>query len=160
MTPNTLFYILIGIIVLNFTIDKILDHLNAKKFDDPIPEEVNDVFDSEEYLRSQSYKKEKYRFGIITSTISIVATLLFFFLDGFKYVDEFARSFSDNNIIVALIFFGIIMLAADLLGTPFSYYNTFVIEEKYGFNKTTRKTFVLDGSSNWWAIDGSYNLVL
>lgn len=144
MTPDTLFYILIGIIVLNFSIDKVLDHLNAKKFGDPIPDEVSDVFDAEEYLRSQKYKKEKYRFGLVTSSISIVATLLFFFLDGFKYVDDLARSFSDNNIVIALIFFGIIMLAADLLSTPFSYYNTFVIEEKYGFNKTTRKTFLLD----------------
>lgn len=149
MTATALFYIIIGILVLNFVVDKILDSLNAKHFNDPIPAELRDVYNKEEYEKSQSYKKEKYRFGMLTSTISMGATLLFFFLDGFEFVDQIARSFSDNNIIVALIFFGIIMLANDVLSTPFSYYNTFVIEEKYGFNKTTISTFILDKLKGW-----------
>lgn len=149
MTATALFYIIIGILVLNFIIDKILDSLNAKHFNDAVPAELNDVYDSDEYEKSQRYKKEKYTFGILTSTISIVATLLFFFLDGFEFVDQLARSFSENAIVVALIFFGIIMLANDILSTPFSYYNTFVIEEKYGFNKTTIKTFILDKCKGW-----------
>ena len=149
MTATALFYIIIGILVLNFVIDKILDTLNAKHFNDPIPAELQDVYNKEEYEKSQAYKKEKYRFGMLTSSISMGATLLFFFLDGFEFVDQIARSFSDNNIIVALIFFGIIMLANDVLSTPFSYYNTFVIEEKYGFNKTTISTFILDKLKGW-----------
>ncbi|MAO07094.1 MAG: peptidase M48 [Alteromonas sp.] len=149
MSPNTLFYIIIGIIVLNFLIDKILDALNAKHFDDSIPRELNDVYDTAAYEKSQQYKKEKYRFGLLTSVVSFVATLLFFFFDGFEWVDQWARSFSNNNIVVALIFFGIIMLASDILGTPFAYYHTFVIEEKYGFNKTTLKTFFLDKIKGW-----------
>ena len=144
MTPNLLFYIIIGLLVLNFIVDKILDSLNAKHYNDPVPEELNDVYDKDEYVKSQRYKKENYRFSNITSLISIIATLLFFFLDGFSFVDEWARSFSNNNIIISLLFFGAIMLASDILSTPFSYYHTFIIEEKYGFNKTTRKTFVLD----------------
>ncbi|MBW2938337.1 M48 family metallopeptidase [Aureisphaera sp. CAU 1614] len=149
MTATALFYIIIGILVLHFVIDKILDSLNAKHFNDPIPAELQDVYNKEEYEKSQAYKKEKYRFGMLTSFISMGATLLFFFLDGFEFVDQIARSFSDNNIIVALIFFGIIMLADDVLSTPFSYYNTFVIEEKYGFNKTTISTFILDKLKGW-----------
>ncbi|MAY23213.1 MAG: peptidase M48 [Flavobacteriaceae bacterium] len=149
MSPNTLFYIIIGVIVLNFVIDKILDALNAKHFDDSIPRELNDVYDTAAYEKSQQYKKEKYRFGLLTSVVSFVATLLFFFFDGFEWVDQWARSFSNNNIVVALIFFGIIMLASDILGTPFAYYHTFVIEEKYGFNKTTLKTFFLDKIKGW-----------
>ena len=144
MSPNTLFYIIIGILIVNFIIDKWLSHLNSKHFDDPVPREINDVYDEAEYRRSQEYKKEKYRFGLISSSVSIVATLAFFFLDGFKYVDALARRFSDNDIIVGVVFFGIIVLAADILGTPFAYYNTFVIEEKYGFNKTTKKIFITD----------------
>ena len=144
MTPQILFYIIIGILIVNFIVDKILDTLNAKHFDDPIPDELNDVYDLEEYQKSQAYKKENQKFGNITSSISIIATLLFFFLDGFKYVDELARNISDNNIIITLVFFGIIMFASDILSTPFSYYRTFVIEEKFGFNKTTRKLFILD----------------
>ena len=144
MSATTLFYIIIGILVLNFIWDKYLDYLNAQRFDDPIPESLKDVYDTERYLKSQAYKQEKYRFSWITGTISIIATLLFFFLDGFAWVDGWARSFSDNEIVVGLIFFGIIMGASSILGLPFSYYSTFVIEEKYGFNKTNLKTFVLD----------------
>jgi len=149
MTSQTLFYIIIGILVVNFVIDKILDLLNARRFQDSVPPELKDVYDNSEYERSQLYKREKYHFGRLTGTIFIVATLLFFFFDGFALVDGIARTYSDNNIIIAIVFFGIIMLASDLLGTPFSYYSTFVIEEKYGFNKTTRKTFVFDKFKGW-----------
>ncbi|MCB0457657.1 MAG: M48 family metallopeptidase [Flavobacteriaceae bacterium] len=149
MTTTTLFYIIIGILALNFLIDKILDTLNAKHFNDPVPEELKDVYEAKEYEKSQRYKKENYRFGILTSSISFIATLLFFFLGGFEFVDQLARSFSNNEIVIALIFFGIIMMASDILSTPISYYHTFVIEEKYGFNKTTFKTFVLDKIKGW-----------
>ena len=149
MTSQALFYIIIGILVLNFIIDKIIDSLNAKHFDDPIPTELQDVYNEEEYKKSQEYKKENYRFATLTASISLVATLAFFFFDGFAWIDSWARSFSENSIVVALIFFGIILLASDLLSTPFSYYHTFVIEDKYGFNKTTRKTFVLDKLKGW-----------
>lgn len=149
MSPELLFYIIIGILVFNFIFDKVLDALNAKHFNDPVPEELSDVYDKDEYDKSQRYKKEKYRFNLGVSLISIIATLLFFFLDGFAFVDGLARQFSENNTVVALLFFGIILFASDLLGTPFSYYSTFVIEEKYGFNKTTHKTFVFDKIKGW-----------
>ncbi len=144
MTPTTLFYILIGIIVINFIVDKILDSLNAKHFDDEVPAELTDVYEEEEYKKSQAYKKTNYKFGNLTSIFTLVLTLGFFFLDGFQFVDSIARSYSDNSIVIALIFFGIIMLGSDILTTPFSYYRTFVIEEKFGFNKSTKKIFVLD----------------
>lgn len=150
MTSETLFYIIIGILVFNFLFDKILDSINAKRFQDPVPNELEDVYDAEAYAKSQAYKNEKHRFGKLTSSVSIIATLLFFFFDGFAYIDEIARSFSENSMVIALIFFGIIMGASDILGTPFSYYNTFVIEEKYGFNKTTRKTFIFDKIKGWF----------
>lgn len=149
MKPETIFLIIIAILVVSFIIDQALDYLNAKHFNDPLPADLQDVFDDEEYKKSQRYKKEGYKFGFLTSSISLIATLLFFFLDGFAYVDGLARSVSNNEIIVALIFFGIIMIASDIISTPFSYYSTFVIEEKYGFNKTTRKTFFLDKLKGW-----------
>ncbi|GGW85667.1 M48 family metallopeptidase [Salegentibacter mishustinae] len=149
MNPQTLFYIIIAIIIIDFIIDKILDTLNAKHFDDPVPQELNDVYDKEEYEKSQRYKKERYRFGIITSTFSVLLTLGFIIFDGFAWVDGIARNFTDNAIQVALIFFGIIMIGSDILTTPFSWYSTFVIEEKYGFNKTTKKTFFLDKIKGW-----------
>jgi len=149
MTPQTLFYILIAIIVINFMIEKWLHFLNFKRFNDPIPGELKDVYDKTEYEKSQEYKKVNFKFSLLTSSISIVATLLFFFLDGFAFVDDIARSYSENSIVIALIFFGIIFLASDLLSTPFSYYDTFVIEEKFGFNKSTKKLFFIDKLKGW-----------
>ncbi|AVR45923.1 peptidase M48 [Christiangramia fulva] len=144
MKPETLFYIIIAIIAIDFIIDKILDALNAKHFNDPVPSELEDVYDNEEYEKSQRYKKERYKFGLVSSTFSVLLTLVFIIFGGFAWVDEIARSISDNEIVISLVFFGIIMLGSDLLMTPFSLYSTFVIEEKYGFNKTTKKTFILD----------------
>ncbi len=149
MTGAQLFYIIIGIIVVNFIIDKIIDAINAKHFDDTLPQEINDVYDNDDYLKSQAYKKTNYKFGLLTSTFSLVLTLTFFFLDGFEYVDNIARSFSDNDIIIALLFFGIIMFASDILTTPFTYYKIFVIEERFGFNKTSKRTFILDKLKGW-----------
>lgn len=149
MTANTLFYIIIGLLTANFIFDKVLDYLNAKHFKDAIPADLNDVYETSEYEKSQRYKQEKYKFGSITSSVSFVATLLFFFLNGFEWVDQWARSVSDNNTAIALLFFGSILFASDLFGIPFSYYNTFVIEEKFGFNKTTLQTFILDKLKGW-----------
>jgi len=149
MTSQIIFIIIIGILLVSFMIDKVLDTLNAKHFNDPLPEKLNDVYDDAAYKKSQAYKKEKYRFGIVTSTFSLFLTIGFLFFDGFAYVDELARSISDNAIVIALIFFGIIMIASDILTTPFSYYNTFVIEEKYGFNKSTSKLFLFDKLKGW-----------
>ena len=149
MTATTLFYIIITILILSFIIDKILDTLNSSHYNDSIPIELKDVYNHKEYQKSQAYKKVNARFGSITSFVSLVATLAFFFLDGFAFVDEWARTFSDNTIIIALLFFGSIMFASDLLSTPFSYYHTFIIEEKFGFNKTTLKTFLVDKIKGW-----------
>ena len=131
MTSTILFYIIIGIIFINFISDKVLGALNAKHFNDTLPTELEDVYDKKEYEKSQSYKATNYKFSNITSIFSLILTLAFFYFDGFEYVDNIARSYSSNNTIIALIFFGIIMLGSDLLTTPFSYYKTFVIEENF-----------------------------
>ena len=144
MTSTTLFYIIIAIIIINFILDKVLDALNAKHYNDPIPEELSDVYDEAEYKKSQAYKQTNYKFGIWSSTFSLALTLAFLLLDGFEYVDTIARSYSNNPIVIALLFFGIIMFVSSIITMPFSYYKTFVIEEKFGFNKTTKKTFVFD----------------
>ena len=144
MSPTTLFYIIIGILLLSFIVDKILDTLNEQRFDDEIPEKLKDVYDENEYKKSQAYKKTKAKFSKITSFFSTTFTLVFFLFDGFNYIDTFARIPTENPILVALIFFGIILLGSEIIATPLSYYSTFVIEEKFGFNKSTKKTFWLD----------------
>jgi STE24 endopeptidase len=149
MTATNLFWIIIAIIIINFIIDKVLDILNAKHFNDTLPDPINDVYDADDYKKSQAYKQTNHKFGIITSSFSLVLTLVFLFLDGFEYVDNIARGFSENPIIIALVFFGIIMIGSDVLTTPFAYYKTFVIEQRFGFNKTTKKTFVTDKIKGW-----------
>ena len=144
MEPSTLFNILITILLIKFVIDSVLNHLNAKHFNDTLPNDISDVYEINEYQQSQSYKKTNHNFSKITSLFSLITTLLFFFLNGFSIVDEIARGFSNNIIIITLIFFGIIIIGSDIISIPFSLYKTFVIEEKFGFNKSTKKLFFLD----------------
>lgn len=149
MTSTTLFYIIIAVILINFIVDKILGSLNAKHFNDELPLELQDIYDETEYKKSQAYKAVNYRFSNYTSMFSLLLTLGFFYFDGFEFVDNIARGYSENPIFIALIFFGIIMFASDIITLPFSYYKTFVIEENFGFNKTTLKIFVLDKIKGW-----------
>ena len=144
MEPSTLFNILITILLIKFVIDSVLNHLNAKHFNDTLPNDVSDVYEINEYLKSQTYKRTNHNFSKITSLFSLITTLLFFFFNGFFIVDEIARGFSNNIIIITLIFFGIIIVGSDIISIPFSLYKTFVIEEKFGFNKATKKIFFLD----------------
>ena len=110
MTPQLLFYILIGIIIAKFLFDTFLDAQNAKHFNDAIPKELEGIYNPEEYEKSQAYKKVNYKFSLITSTFSLLLTLFFFLLDGFAFVDEIARNITNNTILITLIFFGIIII--------------------------------------------------
>lgn len=144
-----LFYIIIGVIVADFIFERILAYLNATKWSDTLPEEVRGIYDEAKYRHQQAYQQVNYRFSSITSTFSFALMLLMFLLAGFAWVNDMALSVSTNSILTALVFLGILLLASDILNTPFSVYDTFVIEEKFGFNKTTPKTFVLDKLKGW-----------
>jgi len=150
MTPTVIFYILIGIISIKFLFDTFINSLNAKHFNDVISEELEGIYNEDEYLKSQHYKKANYKFSLYSSLFSIVTTLLFFILDGFAFVDSYAKTVSSNPILITLIFFGIIAFTSDILSLPFSYYKTFVIEEKFGFNKTSNATFMFDKIKSWF----------
>src|SRR5690554_1147654 len=149
MDPQSLFYILIAVLVVNFLIDKIIDAHNAKHFNAPIPKPLEDVYDQEAYQKSQNYKKVNYRYSLIASVCSFIVILLFFLFEGFARVDAFARSLVADEIAVGLLFFAILFVMSDLLSMPFSYYHTFVIEEKFGFNRSSKQTFFLDRIKGW-----------
>ncbi|MEN8790131.1 MAG: M48 family metallopeptidase [Flavobacteriaceae bacterium] len=149
MSHTILFTIIIAVLLLQFALETFLNYLNARRFGDAIPEELSDVFDKEAYRKSQDYKLHNYRFGLISSVFSLLLTLGFLLLGGFEWADQLALRISPNPIWRALMFFGIIMLGSDLLSTPFSWYQTFVIEEKFGFNKTTPRLFILDKLKGW-----------
>jgi len=149
MDAQTLFYIIIGILVFDFLLDQLLGYLNYTWYSKAIPQELEDVYDTDEYLKSQDYKKTNYKFSLLSGTFSFITILVFLFFDGFAIIDTWARSFTDNQIVIALLFFMVIAVAGELISLPFSLYSTFVIEEKFGFNKTTGKTFVLDKIKSW-----------
>ncbi len=146
---NTIFFIIIGILIFSYLLDEYLDLLNSKFRNRNIPKELEGIYDDEKYKKSQNYGKANDRFSFISSTFMLILTLGMFFFAGFNYVNQIAVDFSDNQIIQALIFFGILLLASDIITTPFAYYSVFVIEEKYGFNKTTLKTFIFDKLKGW-----------
>ncbi|MCK0160211.1 M48 family metallopeptidase [Allomuricauda sp. F6463D] len=144
MEKNSLFYVILAILVVQYLVHQYLEHLNAKRFKSSLPSELADVFDEDEYQKSQQYQRTNYKFGVISDGFSLVLTICFLSFGGFEWVDQLTRSITKDMIPMALIFFGIIMLGSAVLGLPFSYYQTFVIEERYGFNKTTKSTFLSD----------------
>jgi len=144
-----IFLIIITIIVLNYLLDRIVEYLNISKCSNTIPKELEGIYDSEKYAKSQNYLKVNYKFSILTSTFSVLVILVMLFTGGFAFVDNLTASVTENVIIHALLFFGILMLASDIINTPFDLYDTFVIEHKFGFNKTTVKTYILDKLKTW-----------
>ncbi|MEP2280770.1 M48 family metallopeptidase [Maribacter sp.] len=149
MDNTFVFYCILFILIAEFILATVMNYLNAKRFKDPIPEDLIDVYNSDEYEKSQAYKLTNYKFSVFTSIFSLLLILSFLLFGGFAYVDSIAQNQSDNIILQALIFFGIIMIGSDIINIPFSYYQTFVIEEKFGFNKTTLSTFFLDKLKQW-----------
>ena len=146
---NTIFYIILAIVVFDFALERFLDYLNTTRWSSILPDELKGIYDPDRYEKSQKYEQENQKFGKLTSSFSLTLMITMLFLAGFAVVDNWAREISANQIVIALIFFGILGFAMDIVNTPFSLYNTFVIEEKYGFNKTTLKTFFLDKVKGW-----------
>ena len=144
MSPSAILYIILGISIVSYLFDQFLDYLNLKAQRKDIPSEIADFFDKEKYQKSLNYQADQQRFSFISSAFSFLLSLLMLLLGGFGWLDSVLRPFIGNEIILALAFFGVIMILSDILGIPFQLYSTFVIEEKYGFNKTTVKTFILD----------------
>jgi len=141
---NIIFIAIISIIIFDYILEQLLEYLNSTKRGDKLPPELSNVFNEDEYIKQQEYEKTSGKFGYITSTFSLIVMLLMLFFNGFASIDTIARSITDNTVFITLIFFAILMFASDIINTPFSIYNTFVIEERFGFNKTTIKTFILD----------------
>ena len=146
---NSIFYIILAIIIINYLLERFLDYLNLKHIITDLPPELKDVYDKERYHKSQVYKSVNTKFSFITTAFSLILILAMLFLGGFGFVNDLAYSISEKYIFVALIFFGILFLVSDILSVPFSVYDTFVIETKFGFNKTTVSTFIKDKLKSW-----------
>jgi len=146
----SVFHIIIAILIFDFLLERLLNYLNSTRWSNELPKELLGIYDVDQYKKSQDYYFENQKLGLITSVLTFLILLLLLFFGGFSMVDGWARLLSGNSIFIAILFFGILGFAMDIISTPFSLYDTFVIEEKYGFNKTTLKTFFLDKIKGWF----------
>ncbi len=144
LSSEIILNIFIVLVIFNFLFTTVLEYLNDKNWKDEIPNDLKDFYDSKSYLKAKNYKIERGRLSSLSSLISFMFTLAMLYFLGFGLLSDFSVSFSESVIVQSSIFFFIIYLFNFILGIPFSYYSTFVIEEKYGFNKTDLKTFILD----------------
>lgn len=120
------------------------DVLNLRALVSTPPPGFEGVYEGDRYAKSQAYTRERTRFGFVVSAVGIGILFLFWFWGGFNSLDEWTRSLASTEIVRGLVFIGVLAFGKDLLSLPFSLYGTFVIEARYGFNRTTVRTFVLD----------------
>jgi len=146
---NIIFYIIIFILIGDYILERWLDYLNSTRWSNELPKEVEEIYDAEKYRKQQEYQKVNTRFGIFTDTLTLVVMLAMIVLGGFAWLDDYLRQYVTHPIVLALFFFGILGLVADILSTPLSVYHTFVIEQKFGFNQTSVKTFIFDKLKGW-----------
>lgn len=130
--------------IVDFVLNLVADRLNLKNAREELPQEFRGVYSGDNYSRSQKYLAETTRFSLIVSTFDLIVFLGFWFSGGFNILDQWIRGFGYTELTTGLLYIGVLMIAKSIISIPFSIYSTFSIEEKYGFNKTTLKTFVLD----------------
>ncbi len=141
---NFIVVIILVTIVVDFTLNIVADILNLKVLKDELPAPFHGVYDTDRYKKSQEYLRVNTRFGWISSVVGLSAVLIFWFCKGFPLLDQWARGWGFGSIVTGLIYMGILLVIKYILGLPFSIYSTFVIEERFGFNKTTPRIFLTD----------------
>ena len=144
ITTSFIFFLIIGLLVLSFVFDTWLDYLNHTHYRKPLPDIVKDVYDAKRLEKQWDYHRANYKLSMLTSVLSFAATLVVIFGFLLPWLDALVSAWVASEFLRATLFFGIIGLIAELFSIPFSLYDTFVIEERFGFNKSTVKTFVLD----------------
>lgn len=145
---NGVFWLIIAFIIIEFVIERWVSKLNAGWFGKPIPDVLSGVFDADKYAKQQSYSLTNYRFGVLTASFSVVVSLVALFFGLYGWLDTYLRVWIAQEVWLCLAFFGVIMLVNTILDIPFDYYRTFVIEEKFGFNKATKGVFWGDQAKN------------
>ena len=144
MGAQTILYVILAISAISYLFGQALEYLNLKALRQDIPEEIASFYDKEKYLQSLAYHREQTRFSFLTSAFGFVVSFGMLLFGGFGWTDALLRPYFSHEIPLALGFFAVIIIGSDLLTLPFQWHSTFGIEEKYGFNKTTVKTFVMD----------------
>ncbi len=137
-------FIICFILLFEYTLERYLDYLNKKNYSVDLPEELVGIYDEERYRKSQEYERANDKFSFFTSTFSLVLMLLLLFSGSFALLEKWAICKTHDLVWSTLLFFGVLGLLADIIQTPFSLYKLFVIEDNFGFNRITLKTFFLD----------------
>ena len=150
MNVEVIFWIIIIIIIFDYLLDQILDYLNYKSIQEKVPPQLQGIYDDDKYEESQRYSKENMVFSFFTSTFSFIIILLLLFGFGFAFLDDYVRSITPNDYLRTILFFGIFGLAMDIISIPFQLYGTFVLENRFGFNKTTPLIFATDKVKSWF----------
>jgi STE24 endopeptidase len=149
MTPHTLFIIILIITITGFAFDQWINYLNTTTLSNVLPAALIGFYDEATYSKQQDYERVNYKFGLVSDILSFIVILAMLFLGGFAWIDGLIQPLTSSSILQAIFFFGILAFAADLLSLPLDIYHTFVIEERFGFNKTTPKTFIIDKLKGW-----------
>ena len=137
-------YIIALILVADSAWSQYLSYRNRKRMSIVIPPALEGIYEPADYAKQQDYQKANSRFGLYSGFFSFVTMFLFLILGGFGWLDSILREYIVNEIWLGLAFLGVLMLASEIISLPFDYYATFVIEERFGFNKSTKRTFWLD----------------
>ena len=138
------FIIIIGMLLFQYILEILVNILNLRALKPSLPNEFKDTFDEDKYIKSQEYTKTNTKFSFVTSTFSLIVNLTFIFGGIYNYIDILVRNYGYNTNLTGLLFFGFLFVINDILNIPFSLYKTFIIEEKFGFNKTTITTYLSD----------------
>ena len=141
---NIIAVIIVVTLIADYLLNLVADSLNVRSITHTLPEAFQGLYDAERYIRSQEYLSITTWFGRVSNTFHLIVLLVFWFCQGFPLLDTWARSFEGGPVVTGLIYVGALMGGRAILSLPFSIYSTFVIEERFGFNKTTWKTFVTD----------------
>jgi len=141
---NTYLILILVFLIGNYLLDLAVRICNLRTLSPEPPEEFRALLDAEKYRRSQEYIRERSRFQDWHSSVSLAVTLAFLLLGGFPWVDRMAHSLGCGTIVTGLVFLAIVAILSLSLNLPFTVWETFHIEQKYGFNRTTWRTFALD----------------
>lgn len=144
MNPEIFKFLLIAVVLFGFLVEKLLSFLNHRQPVPAIPETLDSYLGQEKLFHAKAYQADNFRFGLYSGIFSFVLTLLFLWQGWFGLLDNWVVGWVSSPLLQSLVFFGIVFVGSDLISFPFDYYGIFVVEEKYGFNKTNRKTFIQD----------------
>jgi len=146
---HILLFIILLILLIEFGLGRWLSYLNIKHSKLKLPTELADIYDAEKYARQQDYFRTNARFGMLTASFSFVVIVAIYACGGFGWFDGIVQNWTEHGILQSLLFFGVLFIVSDVITIPFQWYDTFVIEEKFGFNKQTPSLFITDKLKSW-----------